>query len=141
MKTIGLARMGRDAEVRNLPSGESVANLSLAVSYYSKGAENNRATQWIDATLWGKQAESLARHLVKGSVHCFALSDIHMETYTGKNGEAQKLVARCDSVDLGPRSEGGQSVHAEPQRQAPAPRQAATKPAASGFDDMDDIPF
>jgi len=159
MKTIGLARLGRDAEIRNLPDGTAVANLSLAVNYFSKGAENNRATQWIEGSLWGKQAESMAQYLLKGTVHCFALSDIHIETYQGQSGEGHKLVARVDSVELGPRQDAGQQP--AQQRQAPAaqpernayaeargrqqPRQEPQRQAprpASGFNDMDDdIPY
>lgn len=146
MKTIGLARMGRDAEIRYTPAGEAVCNLSLAVNYGKRGQDGNRPTQWIDASLWGKTAETLAPLLLKGSVHCFALSDIHIEEFQGKNGTGHKLVARVDSVELGPRTDG-----AAPQNQAPAQRQAApAQPArqapapkpAGGFNDMDDdIPF
>ncbi len=141
MKTIGLARLGRDAEIRYAPSGDAVCKLSLAVNYGMKGADGNRPTQWIDASLWGKQAEALHQYLVKGSVHCFALSDIHIETFTKSDGSAGvKLSARVDSVELGPRQDGGS---------APAPRQAppagAPRPApkpAPNFSDMDDdIPF
>lgn len=142
MKTIGLARLGRDAEVRYTPGGDAVCNLSLAVNYGQKGDDGNRPTQWIDASLWGKRAEALAQYLVKGSVHCFTLDEVHLETYQGKNGEGVKLVARVLDVELGPRAGGEQSA-------APAPRQAPAAPAqrpqpklAPNFHDMDDdIPF
>lgn len=119
MKTIGLARLGRDAELRFTPSGEAVCNLSLAVNYGKKGDDGNRLTQWIDASLWGKQAEALAPYLTKGSVHCFVLSDIHIETYQGQNGQGHKLAARVDSVELGPRVDQhqGQAQHQQQQRQ------------------------
>lgn len=119
MKTIGLARLGRDAEVRFTPSGEAVCNLSLAVNYGKKGGDGNRPTQWIDASLWGKQAEALAPYLTKGSVHCFVLSDIHIETYQGQNGPGHKLSARVDSVELGPRvdQQQGQAQHQQQQQQ------------------------
>ena len=146
MKTIGLARLGRDAELRRTPGGDAVVNLSLAVNYGQKGQDGNRPTQWIDASLWGKAAEALAPYLVKGSVHCFTLSDLHTETYQGRNGEGTKLVARVDSVELGPRVGDGQAAGGT---RAPAPEPAARPPAAApaprpagGFDDMDDdIPF
>lgn len=140
MKSIGLARLGRDAEVRYTPAGDAVCNLSLAVNYGMKAQDGNRPTQWYDATLWGKQAEALAQYLVKGSVHCFALSDIHLEEYEGKNGKGTKMVARVDSVELGPR-QGGSDQGEAPQRQqgSPAPRPA---PRPAPQDDMsDDIPF
>lgn len=140
MKTIGLARLGRDAEIRYTPSGDAVCNLSLAVPYGQKGADGNRPTQWIDASLWGKRAESLAQYLTKGSVHCFTLSDIHIETYQGQSGQGHKLVARVDDVELGPRAGGSNDAASGPsqhqQQNAPAPKRSAPPP------DMDDgIPF
>lgn len=147
---IGLARLGRDAELRYSTSGKAVANLSLAVSYGQKGQDGNRPTQWIEASIWEKQAEVMAPFMVKGSVHCFTLSDVHIETYQKNGGgEGTKLVARVDRVELGPRVDGGQARQAAPApapRAAPAPRPPAPAPAArqsSGFDDEDDsdIPF
>ncbi len=145
MKTIGLARLGRDAEMRYTPAGDAVCNLSLAVNYGKKGDDGNRPTQWIDASLWGKAAEALCQYLVKGSVHCFELSDLHIETYNKADGSSgTKLAARVDSVELGPRV-GGQDAGSAPPRQAAAPaaRPAASKPKpAPNFSDMDDdIPF
>lgn len=138
MKTIGMARLGRDAEVRFTPGGDAVCNLSLAVNYGQKAADGNRPTQWIDATLWGKRAEALAQYLVKGSVHCFTLDEIHIETYQKNGGgEGVKLVARVLDVELGPRVGGEQPAsQPSPRQAAPAQRQ---KPAPQPDDD--DIPF
>lgn len=165
MKSIGMARLGKDAEVRFLPDGQAVANLSLAVSY-GKAQDGKRPTQWIDASLWGKQAETLAQYLTKGSVHCFALSDVHIETYQGQNGEGHKLVARVDSVELGPRTDAPQGQQApqqparqqaparngyadargvaqpaQPARQAAPARQAPQQSYGGGFADDDGPPF
>jgi single-strand DNA-binding protein len=142
MKTIGLARLGRDAEVRYTPGGDAVCNLSLAVNYGQKPAGGgDRPTQWIDASLWGKRAEALAQYLVKGSSHCFTLEDIHLETYQGKNGEGVKLVARVLDVELGPRAGGDQPAsQPAPRQSAPASR-PQTKPAPNFSDMDDDIPF
>lgn len=147
MKTIGLARLGRDAELRRTPGGDPVCNLSLAVNYGMKAQDGNRPTQWIDASLWGKQAEALAPYLLKGSVHCFTLSDVRIETYQGQNGPGHKLAARVDNVELGPNGQGGGQGGGSAPAAAPRPasgqqRPAASPPASRGFDDMDDdIPF
>lgn len=122
MKQIGLARLGRDAELRRTAGGEAVCNLSLAVNYGQKDSSGNRPTQWIDATLWGKRAEALAQYLVKGSVHCFTLDEVHIEEFEGRNGRGVKLAARVLDVELGPR------VGGDGQRQAPA----RNEPAMSG---------
>ena len=145
MKAFGMARIGRDAEVRYSTGGEPVANISLAFSYGRKGDDGNRPTQWVEGSLWGKRAESLAPYLTKGSVVLAELEEVHTETYTGKNGEATKLVGRVSNIELtGGRPAGAAPASAPspapvPQAQRKAPALAI---AGSGFDDMDsDIPF
>jgi single-strand DNA-binding protein len=40
-----------------------VANVSLAFTYGKKGDDGKRPTQWVDASLWGQRAESLAPYI------------------------------------------------------------------------------
>jgi single-strand DNA-binding protein len=139
MKAFGVARIGRDVELRYTAQGEAVASLSLAFSYGRKGHDNKQPTQWVDAALWGKRAEALAPYLAKGHQIGVTLEDVHIETYTGKNGEGHKLVARVLDVQL-----IGNQAAASAATARPAPAAKAVQPAlaGSGFDDMDDdIPF
>lgn len=142
MKAYGLARLGRDAEIRYTQGGDAVASLSLAFSYGRKGDDGRRPTQWVDGSLWGKRAEALAPYLTKGSLVVVTLEDVHIETYQGKNGEGHKLAGRVIDLELaggGERQEAPALQRAAPQRTQPAPRQAAP---AMAFDDMaDDVPF
>ena len=136
MKSFGLARIGREVEIRKTQGGDSVASLSLAFSYGRKGEDGNRSTQWVDAALWGKQAEALAPYLLKGGLVSVTLEDVHIETYQGRNGEGQKLVAKVLNIEL---AGGGERKAAAP---APLPVVKKEQPPASGFYDMDDdIPF
>ena len=141
MKAFGVARIGRDVELRYTAQGEAVASLSLAFGYGRKGQDGKQPTQWVDAALWGKRAEALAPYLAKGHQIGVTLEDVHIETYQGKNGEGHKLVARVLDVQL----IGGQAaVAASAATARPAPAAKAVQPAltGSGFDDMDDdIPF
>ena len=144
MKSSGLFRVGRDAKILYLPDGTAVANVSLAFNFGKTGSDGKRPTQWIDAAIFGKRAEVLAPMLLKGSQHVFHLSDLHIETFTGKNGEGHKLAGRVDDVELTDRRDGPAPKQAQPQRQTPAPRPQAPpqRQASSGFEDMDDdIPF
>ena len=134
MKTFGLARIGRDVEVRHTAQGEAVASLALAFNYRNKG---EKATQWIEASLWGKRAEALAPYLLKGGLISVTVDDVHVETYEGKNGTGTKLVGRVSDVELAGGGQPEQAPKPAPVRQAPKPA-----PASSGFEDMgDDIPF
>ena len=139
MKAFGLARLGRDAEIRTTSQGDSVATLALAFSYGRKGSDGNRPTQWVDAALWGKRAEALAPYLLKGGLVSVSLEDVHIETFEGKNGPGHKLAARVVDVELASPKQAGA---APAPRQAPAPRPAPGPSGGHGFEDMDsDIPF
>lgn len=137
----GIARIGRDAELRHTPQGEAVINLSLAFSYGRKGADGKTPTTWVDGALWGKRAESLAEYLVRGQAVLVTVGDVHIEIFkTRDGGQGSKIVGRVSEIEFaGPRPEAPKAPPPQ-QRQAPPQRQQA--PASSGFDDMDDdIPF
>jgi len=55
--------------MRNLESGNTVANFTLATSesYKNKNGEKVENTEWHNIVVWGKQAEVAARYLKKGS--------------------------------------------------------------------------
>jgi single-strand DNA-binding protein len=151
----GMARLGRDAELRYTPHGDAVCNLSLAFNYGKKDeSTGQRPTTWVDATLWGRRAEALAPYLLKGMALTVTLEEVHIEYYKNRDGaETPKLAARVVDIDLG--ASPMERTAPEPQRRAapmpvaarvaPAPRGPARAPApgGSGFDDMesDDIPF
>jgi len=147
-KMIGMMRLGRDAELRVTSTGEQVASLSLAYNYGKADQDGKRKTTWINASMWGERAAKLAPYLTKGSLHCFTLDDLRLETFTrtADNTQGTKIAARVLDVEFGPRQETGQQPAAKPAPK-PAPKPAApTGSTGSGFDDLanddpDDIPF
>jgi single-strand DNA-binding protein len=138
MKANGLARIGKDAEVRYTPGGAAVANVSLAFTYGKKGDDGKRPTLWVDASLWGQRAESLAPYIKKGGQIVAYLEDVSIQTFTKGDGtQATKMVARLVDLEF---VAGGEQASSQPKPQ-PKP-QAAPQSHGSGFDDMDDdIPF
>ena len=143
MITAGMFRVGRDAELRCLPSGEAVMNVALAASYGKKDAEGNQATQWIEGALYGKRAESLNQYITKGTALFVCLEDVHIETYPKKDGtEGAKLVGRIQQIQFaGSKGDGSAAPRPAP---APQPARPQAKPSntGTGFDGMnDDIPF
>ena len=133
----GMARLGRDAEVRFTNNGDPVASLSLAFNYGKKGADGKRPTQWVDGSLWGKRAEALAPYLLKGTMLAVTLEDVRIETYKTQSGEGHKLAGNVTQVEL---AGGNQSATPEqPARSAPrqVPKGIST---AERFDDLD-VPF
>ena len=161
-KVILVGNLGRDPEIRYLPSGEPVANITIATSskYKNKTGDMVEETEWHRVTFFGKLAEIVGQYLKKGR-SVYVEGRIKTRKYTDKDGvekyatdiianEMQMLGSREGMGEPSSGDEGG--YDSAPRRPAPAPRPAATAaPAArqappprpaSGFDDMDDdIPF
>lgn len=145
IQIFGLARVGRDVEVRYTQGGDAVASVSLAFDYGRKGDDGKKPTAWLDASLWGKRAEALAPYLVKGTKVTVVCEDAHIETFKKSDGtEGVKLVARITAIDLaggGQQQQQAPQQRQQPQRQA-QPAAAKKVPAGGGFEEMDDdIPF
>jgi single-strand DNA-binding protein len=144
IQIFGLARVGRDVEVRYTQGGDAVASVSLAFSYGRKGDDGKKPTTWLDAALWGKRAEALAPYLTKGTLVTVTCEDAHIETFQKSGGgEGVKLAARITAIDL---AGGGQPQQQAPAQQKPQPQQRPAQrqaaPAGGGFEDMDsDVPF
>lgn len=126
--------LGRDSELRSIPSGEQVLSFSVADSQ-----GRDKPTIWWNCQLWGKRAASLEQYLVKGQ-QVTVTGGVSEREWNDKDGIKQKrLEVRVNDVALQGSKSGGD---AEPRQAAP-PRAAAAKPApaGSGFDDFEDAPF
>src|SRR5690606_20137916 len=89
----GMARLGRDAELRYTQDGTAVASLALAFDYGKKGQDGKRPTQWVEASIWRQRAESLAPYLLKGTRLSVVVDDVHVETFQKSDGtQGVKLV-------------------------------------------------
>jgi single-strand DNA-binding protein len=161
-KVILVGNLGRDPEIRYLPSGDPVANITIATSskYKSKTGEMVEETEWHRVTFFGKLAEIVGQYLKKGRP-VYVEGRIKTRKYTDKDGiekYATDIIAN-EMQMLGNREGVGEPSGGEDEgsgggysRPAPASRPAASAPASrpataqakpsSGFDDMDDdIPF
>lgn len=136
----GLFTLGRDAETRVTQGGTTVVQLAVAYNYGRKGEDGKKPSQWVRASMFGKQAETLAPYLTKGKQVSLVIRDLHIATFQkqdGSTGTSLEGVADFDDFARGPKQEGA----------APAPRPAPAPPPAqraanSGFDDLDsDVPF
>lgn len=142
MKLIGVARLGKDAEVRYTQNGKAVANLSLAYNFGQKDAEGKRQTQWVEAALWGDQAERLNQYLLKGTVLNVICRDVHIETFEGRNGTGHKLVGTVADIEFVPKQRESDGQQQPTQRPAGQQKPAAPASKPGSFDDFeDDIPF
>jgi single-strand DNA-binding protein len=136
-----IGRLGKEPEVRFMPSGDAVANFSIAIgsSWKDKNSgEKRENTEWVNIVAFGKLAEICGEFLVKGTqVH--VTSKVKTEKYTDKEGiekYATKFIAESVQM-LGSKPSGDN----EAPRPAPAAAPAQSKPAPKFSDMDDDIPF
>ncbi len=150
-KVILVGNLGKDPEVRYAPSGDAIANVTLATTenWKDKNGEKQEKTEWHRVSFFGKTAEVVGQYLRKGS-QVYVEGRIQTRKWTDKEGQERyttEIVADKMQM-LGGRS-GSASMDndsAESRRPAaarPAPTSnSPAKSSGSSFDDMeDDIPF
>jgi len=146
-KVILLGNLGRDPEVRYLPSGDPITNVTIATSrrYKNKSGEMVEETEWHRVAFFGRLAEIASQYLKKGNP-VYVEGRIRTNKYTDKDGiekYSTEIVANEMQLLGGREGRGAPDASDEGYgSSAPAARSAAPARPASGFDDMDDdIPF
>ena len=142
-KVILIGNLGRDPEVRYMPSGDAMVNINLATTDKwkdKKSGEPQERTEWHRIVIFGKQAEIAGEYLKKGSPAYFE-GRLQTRKWTDKEGQDRyttEIVADRMQM-LGSRSGG--SARPMPDDE-PVSRPASTAQQGGGIDDLeDDIPF
>lgn len=87
-KVIILGRLGKDPEIKTLPSGSTVSNFSLAVSesWKDKDGQKQERTEWVSGVVFGKQAENLTKYCRKGD-QIMMIGRLQTREWEGKDGQ------------------------------------------------------
>jgi len=146
-KVILVGNLGRDPEVRYMPSGDAIANLSVATTetWKDKAGEKQEATEWHRVVFFGKQAEICGQYLKKGS-QIYVEGSLRTRKWQDKDGQDRYTTEiRGDRMQmLGGRPGGGTADFNDTRDET---RRAADVGGSgmrqgSGLDDLDDdIPF
>ena len=157
-KVIIVGNLGKDPEVRYMPSGSAICNITVATSRQWKdktSGERQEETEWHRVVFYDRLAEIAGEYLKKGRP-VYVEGRLKTRKWTDKDG-VEKYTTEIVAAEmqlLGGREgmggghagdEGGGGAapapRSAPAPRAPAPRQAPAK-SSTGFDDMDDdIPF
>jgi single-strand DNA-binding protein len=87
-KVIIVGNLGRDPEIRYMPSGDAIANIAVATSYKSKdrnSGEQKELTEWHRISFFGRLAEIVGQYLKKGS-SVYVEGRLQTRKYTDKDG-------------------------------------------------------
>lgn len=161
-KVIIVGNLGNDPEIRTMPNGEAVANISVATSesWLDKNTNERReVTEWHRIVFYRRQAEIVGEYLRKGS-KVYVEGRLRTRKWQDQNGQDRYTTEIQGDVlqMLDSRSERSQMGGYAPQASAPQYNasasgyntQQATRPASkpmpqnepmdTGFED-DNIPF
>jgi single-strand DNA-binding protein len=160
-KVILVGNLGRDPELRTFPSGDPVANVSLATTDRWKDrntGEMRDATEWHNLVFNGRLAEIAGQYLRKGS-QVYVEGSLRTRKWQDKNTAQDRYTTeiRVDAMQMlgarqgmgSPSDDGASNNYASspapsraPAASAPPRPQATPSSGGTGFDDMDDdIPF
>lgn len=150
-KVIIVGNLGRDPEMRTFPSGDQVANVTIATTDKWKdkqSGEMKEATEWHRVVFNGRLAEIAGQYLRKGS-QVYVEGSLRTRKWTDQNGvEKYSTEIRADQMQMlgsrqgmggGGQGGGGQQgggyddgyggdqggYEQAPRRAAPAPRPMA----------------
>ena len=149
-KVILIGNLGKDPEVRYMPSGGAVANITLATSESWKdkqSGEKQERTEWHNVVFYNRLAEIAGEYLKKGS-KVYVEGSLRTRKWQDKNSGADRYTTEIIASEMqmldgrggggGGGGEGGYGGGAGQSQSAPPARERV----AAGSDDFDDdIPF
>lgn len=157
-KAIILGNLGNDPEVRYLPNGDAVANITVATSESwtdKQSGEKKEQTEWHKVTFYGRLAEVVGEYLRKGS-KVYVEGKLQTRKWTDQQGVERYTteIKASDMQMLDAQQQGGkqpsqqQAQQSQRQRQAPPagyqgqmPQQRQQRPqqqAQPQYQDFDD---
>ena len=144
-KVILVGNLGKDPEVRYMPSGSAAANVALATSESWKDkqtGEQKERTEWHNIVFFGRLAEIAGEYLKKGS-QIYVEGSLRTRKWQDKSGNDRyttEIVAN-EMQMLGSRGgSGGGGNYNQDSGNAPASSSSSSSSGA-GMDFDDDIPF
>jgi single-strand DNA-binding protein len=146
-KVILVGNLGKDPEVRYMPSGNAVANVTLATtdSWKDKqSGEKQERTEWHNVVFYSRLAEIVGEYLKKGS-QVYVEGRLQTRKWQDKSGNDRYTteIIASDMQMLGSRggSAGFSGDRAPAAQPAAQPAAAASSGGGSSADFDDDIPF
>jgi single-strand DNA-binding protein len=142
-KVILVGNLGRDPEVRYMPSGNAVANVTLATTESWKDkqtGEKQERTEWHNVVFYSRLAEIAGEYLKKGS-QVYVEGSLRTRKWQDKSGNDRYTteIIASEMQMLGGR--GGSTGYAAGDAKPPAAEQSASSAGSAAPDFDDDIPF
>lgn len=144
-KVMLIGIVGKDPDVRQLESGATNAQFSLATTerYKDKNGEQKEVTEWHNIVVWRGLAEVAEKYVRKGS-HLYVEGKIQTRSYEDREGVKKYIteILASSFQMIGKKSDNSESSAPSTERR-PTRTAQSTKVAevVENEDDGDDLPF
>jgi len=111
-KVFIIGRLTQDPEVRSTQSGQSVATVKMATNrvWTDKAGQKQEGTEFHTIVAWGRLGEIAGQYLKKGGLAMFE-GRLQTRSWVDKsNNKRYTTEIVAESLQMGPRSAGSQSV-------------------------------
>jgi len=141
-KAIVFCNLTRDPELRSLPSGTQVCSFGLATNriYNDRDGKRQEQTEFHNIVVFGRQAENCAKYLHKGN-GAYVEGRLQTQSWEQDGQKKYRTEIVADTVQFGPKGDGGGSSSAAPQKEATAESAPSMPDYPEEEINPEDIPF
>lgn len=143
-KVIIVGHLGNDPEMRTMPNGDAVANISVATSESwtdKNSGEKKEVTEWHRIVFYRRQAEICGQYLQKGS-QVYVEGRLRTRKWQDNNGQDRYTTEiQGDVLQMLGGRQNEQSQQNKPQAQEKSKKPDPLSAAAEQDGFNDDIPF
>jgi len=130
-KVILVGNLGKDPEIRYMPSGGAVANITIATSESWKdktSGEQKERTEWHSVVFYNRLAEIVGEYLKKGS-QVYVEGSLRTRKWQDKNTGTDRYTTEIIANEMQMLGGKGEATR------APTPAEAASAASEDSFDD------
>ena len=139
-----IGRLGADPEVRYMPSGGAVANITLATNFRwkDKSGEKKESTEWHRVVFFNRLAEIAGEYLKKGG-QVYVEGRLQTRKWQAQDGHdrytTEIIATEMQMLDSAPSSK---STYQSKSSVPPSHTDGGMPPSPPAYEDFDDdIPF
>ena len=141
-KVILIGRLGKDPEVKSLPSGTTVTKFSIATDekFTDRAGEKQERTEWHNIVAWGKLAEICGQYLRKGKL-VYIDGSIRTDSWEDKESGQKKYRTEIIANNMQMLDKKSDGDEGGSYAGAGARKSSSSAGAPSQMNDDEDVPF
>lgn len=139
-RVILVGRLGKDPEIKSIPSGTTLAKFSLATDekFTDRSGEKQERTEWHNIVAWGKLGEICGQYLKKGKL-VYIEGSLRTDSWEDKESGQKKyrtevIASSMQMLDKRSDDDGGSGSYT-------GSKKSSGSSSAPQMEDDEEVPF